>query len=121
MLINKGTDINADWTNSIAVSRNNGLWKTISALNITVSPQRTTGRNQEQKFKIYLLDGIEELENLSVIYLEDAVDEDISWEPLRKLKSLKQLYCSSALLLSLKEDEACFNDLKGYVDLDSQK
>jgi hypothetical protein len=75
MLINKGTDINADWTNSIAVSRNNGLWKTISALNITVSPQRTTGRNQEQKFKIYLLDGIEELE----WFFLDEIENQPTW------------------------------------------
>jgi hypothetical protein len=75
MLINKGTDINVDWTNSIAVSRNNGLWKTISALNITVSPQRTSGRNQEQKFKIYLLDGIEELE----WFFLDEINNQPTW------------------------------------------
>jgi Leucine-rich repeat (LRR) protein len=69
-------------------------------------------------YDVTTFDGLEELENLSIIYLEDAVDEDIYWVPLRKLKSLKQLYCSLALLSSLKEDEACFADLKAYISLD---
>lgn len=66
-------------------------------------------------YDITTFDGMEELENLSVIYLEDAVDEDISWEPFRKLKNLTQLYCSPVLLSSLKEDEVCFAALKERV------
>jgi hypothetical protein len=62
MLINKGTDINASWTNSIATSAGNGTWKTISAANLTVSPQVTRDRNQTSKHKITLLDGTDELE-----------------------------------------------------------
>jgi len=75
MKISKGTDIDASWTNSIAVSKGGSTWANLNVSNLSVRPQKSTDRDKKLKFKVTLLDGKEEVE----WFFLDEVENQATW------------------------------------------